>query len=90
VGSPEEPAEVAGNRVEIAFQGEMSGVEQMDLRAGQVLGEGPGAVGSEDLVVECRLFLLDRSRANKARWCSMATRGNRLKARRHYERTRTP
>ncbi|MDA3627104.1 CGNR zinc finger domain-containing protein [Saccharopolyspora oryzae] len=37
---------------------------------------------------ECQLFLLDRSRANRARWCSMATCGNREKARRHYERTR--
>jgi predicted RNA-binding Zn ribbon-like protein len=37
---------------------------------------------------ECRLFLLDRSKPNKARWCSMATCGNRMKARRHYERTR--
>ncbi|MFF4189324.1 CGNR zinc finger domain-containing protein [Streptomyces sp. NPDC001691] len=36
---------------------------------------------------ECRLFLLDRSRANRARWCSMAVCGNRMKARRHYERT---
>ncbi|MFI1767359.1 CGNR zinc finger domain-containing protein [Streptomyces sp. NPDC020800] len=36
---------------------------------------------------ECRLFLLDRSRANRARWCSMAVCGNREKARRHYERT---
>ena len=35
---------------------------------------------------ECRLFLLDRSRANRARWCSMAVCGNRQKARRHYER----
>ncbi|WNV88436.1 CGNR zinc finger domain-containing protein [Umezawaea sp. Da 62-37] len=38
---------------------------------------------------ECRLFLLDRSRANQARWCSMATCGNRLKARRHHNRTKT-
>ncbi|GGS50106.1 CGNR zinc finger domain-containing protein [Streptomyces griseoviridis] len=37
---------------------------------------------------ECRLFLLDRSRANRARWCSMAACGNREKARRHYARTR--
>ncbi|MFJ8731349.1 CGNR zinc finger domain-containing protein [Streptomyces bauhiniae] len=37
---------------------------------------------------ECRLFLLDRSRANRGRWCSMAVCGNREKARRHYERTR--
>jgi predicted RNA-binding Zn ribbon-like protein len=39
---------------------------------------------------ECRLFLLDRSRANTARWCSMKTCGNRLKARRHQARTRAP
>ncbi|GAA5137866.1 CGNR zinc finger domain-containing protein [Pseudonocardia adelaidensis] len=36
---------------------------------------------------ECRLFLLDRSKPNSARWCSMKVCGNRLKARRHYERT---
>ncbi|GAB7045702.1 CGNR zinc finger domain-containing protein [Catenuloplanes indicus] len=37
---------------------------------------------------ECELFLLDRSKSNSARWCSMATCGNKLKARRHYERAR--
>lgn len=37
---------------------------------------------------ECRLFLLDRSKANSARWCSMASCGNRLKARRHQQRLR--
>lgn len=36
---------------------------------------------------ECRLFLIDRSKPNTARWCSMATCGNRMKARRHYHRT---
>ncbi len=36
---------------------------------------------------ECRLFLLDRSRPNTARWCSMKVCGNRLKARRHYQRS---
>jgi predicted RNA-binding Zn ribbon-like protein len=35
---------------------------------------------------ECRLFLIDRSRANSRRWCSMAACGNRLKARRHQQR----
>jgi predicted RNA-binding Zn ribbon-like protein len=38
---------------------------------------------------ECALFLIDHSKPNKARWCSMATCGNRMKARRHYERSRT-
>lgn len=39
---------------------------------------------------ECRLFLLDRSRTNTARWCSMKACGNRLKARRHYRRSQEP
>lgn len=38
---------------------------------------------------ECRLFLIDRSKPNTARWCSMAICGNRMKARRHYRRART-
>jgi CGNR zinc finger protein/putative stress-induced transcription regulator len=37
----------------------------------------------------CRLFLIDRTKGNTARWCSMAVCGNRMKARRHYQRTRT-
>lgn len=35
---------------------------------------------------ECRLFLLDRSNANRAQWCSMAVCGNRMKARRNYRK----
>lgn len=38
---------------------------------------------------ECALFLIDRSKPNNARWCSMTTCGNRMKARRHYARTHT-
>jgi predicted RNA-binding Zn ribbon-like protein len=37
---------------------------------------------------ECHLFLIDRSKAGTARWCSMAACGNRMKARRHYQRVR--
>lgn len=37
---------------------------------------------------ECRLFLIDHSKPNTARWCSMAICGNRMKARRHYRRAR--
>lgn len=39
--------------------------------------------------IECCKYLLDRSRANNAQWCSMALCGNRMKARRHYRRART-
>ncbi|GAB3164266.1 CGNR zinc finger domain-containing protein [Myceligenerans halotolerans] len=38
---------------------------------------------------ECARFLVDHSKPNRARWCSMALCGNRMKARRHYERTRS-
>lgn len=37
---------------------------------------------------ECNLFLLDRSRPGTAKWCSMATCGNRMKARAHANRSR--
>jgi predicted RNA-binding Zn ribbon-like protein len=37
---------------------------------------------------ECALFLIDHSKPNRARWCSMAACGNRMKARRYYERAR--
>jgi predicted RNA-binding Zn ribbon-like protein len=37
---------------------------------------------------ECRRFLIDHSKPNSARWCSMALCGNRMKARRHYRRIR--
>lgn len=35
---------------------------------------------------DCARFLLDQSKANTARWCSMAVCGNRMKARRHQQR----
>jgi predicted RNA-binding Zn ribbon-like protein len=38
---------------------------------------------------ECNLFLVDHSRPGTAKWCSMATCGNRMKARAHAERTRS-
>ncbi|MFE2642634.1 CGNR zinc finger domain-containing protein [Streptomyces nigra] len=37
---------------------------------------------------QCRRFLLDRSKPNSARWCSMAECGNRMKARRHYQKAK--
>jgi predicted RNA-binding Zn ribbon-like protein len=38
---------------------------------------------------DCSLFLIDRSTSGNARWCSMSTCGNRMKARRHHRRSRT-
>jgi predicted RNA-binding Zn ribbon-like protein len=37
---------------------------------------------------ECVLHFYDASRAGRRQWCSMASCGNRAKARRHYERMR--
>lgn len=37
---------------------------------------------------ECNLFLIDHSRPGTAKWCSMATCGNRIKARAHARRAR--
>ncbi|WP_436739358.1 CGNR zinc finger domain-containing protein [Streptomyces sp. BBFR102] len=37
---------------------------------------------------ECNLFLIDHSRPGTARWCSMATCGNRMKARAHARKGR--
>jgi predicted RNA-binding Zn ribbon-like protein len=37
---------------------------------------------------ECRRFFIDRSKPSNGRWCSMAICGNRMKARRHYQRTK--
>ncbi|MFE0690336.1 CGNR zinc finger domain-containing protein [Streptomyces xiamenensis] len=38
---------------------------------------------------ECNLFLIDHSRPGTARWCSMATCGNRMKARTHARKQRS-
>ncbi|MDO3639140.1 CGNR zinc finger domain-containing protein [Mycolicibacterium sp. KC 300] len=58
---------------------------QVVLAWGEVQRELPGRLRpcAND---ECLLFLLDRSRAGTARWCSMKGCGNRMKARRHYDR----
>ncbi|WP_119695758.1 CGNR zinc finger domain-containing protein [Microbacterium halotolerans] len=38
---------------------------------------------------ECNLFLIDHTRPGTAKWCSMATCGNRMKARAHASRVRS-
>jgi predicted RNA-binding Zn ribbon-like protein len=35
---------------------------------------------------DCNKFLIDHSKPNTAKWCSMSECGNRMKARRHYAR----
>lgn len=38
---------------------------------------------------ECAWLFLDRTKNQRRRWCDMKTCGNRVKARRHYERLRS-
>ncbi len=54
----------------------------------RVLREAPGRL-RPCANVECNLFLIDHSRPGTARWCSMATCGNRMKARTYATRART-
>lgn len=49
----------------------------------------PGRLRPCENAEECSLFLIDHSKSNSARWCSMASCGNRMKARRHYERRKS-
>ncbi|SDH36731.1 CGNR zinc finger domain-containing protein [Nonomuraea jiangxiensis] len=46
----------------------------------------PGRLRACENTDECTLFYVDHSKSNSARWCSMSGCGNRMKARRHYER----
>jgi predicted RNA-binding Zn ribbon-like protein len=52
-----------------------------------VMQELPGRL-RECANSECNLFLIDHSRPGTAKWCSMATCGNRMKARSHANRQR--
>jgi len=49
----------------------------------------PGDLSFE-LESACTWLFLDRSRNRSRRWCSMATCGNRAKARRHDRRRGSP
>ncbi|AFM16003.1 conserved protein containing a Zn-ribbon-like motif, possibly RNA-binding [Mycolicibacterium chubuense NBB4] len=87
------------DRVHLAPTGTDTGL-QWRLHGGDATGAARAIVAWDGLRItspgrlrpcantECRLFLLDRSKPNTARWCSMAICGNRMKARRHYRRSR--
>jgi predicted RNA-binding Zn ribbon-like protein len=53
----------------------------------QVLHDLPGRLRA-CANTECNLFLIDHSRPGTAKWCSMATCGNRMKARAHNRRVK--
>lgn len=72
---------------ELAVDDAMRGALRTILAWGALRAARPGrlrACANPD----CRLFLIDRSKPNTARWCSMTTCGNRMKARRYHRRVR--
>jgi predicted RNA-binding Zn ribbon-like protein len=56
--------------------------------AADLLTRAPAAPVRECGGAQCTWLFLDLSRGRSRRWCSMASCGNREKARRHYHRTR--
>jgi len=71
----------------LTVEGEATGAARAVLAWDALRVSSPGRLRA-CANTECRLFLIDRSKPNTARWCSMAICGNRMKARRHYRRTR--
>jgi predicted RNA-binding Zn ribbon-like protein len=77
-----------GLRWEVAFDGGATGATRAVLAWDALRLNSPGRL-RPCANTECQLFLIDRSKPNTARWCSMAICGNRMKARRHYQRARS-
>lgn len=76
-----------GIRWELDAPADLRLAARATLAWSQVLSELPGRLRA-CANTECNLFLVDHSRPGTARWCSMATCGNRMKARAHARRTR--
>ncbi len=70
----------------VAWRLEADWAARAVLEWGELQAEAPGRL-RPCANLECRLFLIDRTRAGTARWCSMSVCGNRMKARRHYTRS---
>lgn len=85
VASARRAPRIDADGVDWVFEGVVDWPAHVVLAWGEVQNERPGRLRAcaND---ECQLFLLDRSRSGTGRWCSMSGCGNRMKARRHYER----
>jgi predicted RNA-binding Zn ribbon-like protein len=75
-----------GEAVDVAPAWEAAWHAARDLR--RLLAERPDRV-KHCANPDCVLWFDDTTRSGTRRWCSMAACGNRLKARRHYERRQT-
>src|SRR5438477_5383486 len=58
--------------------------------AAEVLGSDRLARIRECASADCTWLFVDESRNHSRRWCDMSACGNRMKARRHYQRSRGP
>jgi hypothetical protein len=94
VGSVDEAAQLRRARAALQAVIRGAGSEAVDELARVVVGavrtprvaeQFPGRVRA-CANTECNLFLIDHSRPGTAKWCSMATCGNRAKARTHARR----
>ncbi|WP_199253789.1 CGNR zinc finger domain-containing protein [Mycolicibacterium mengxianglii] len=81
-------AQEDGVRWQLVVDGDTSGAVRAALAWDGLRLTSPGRL-RPCANTECQLFLIDRSKPNTARWCSMALCGNRMKARRHYRRARS-
>ncbi|RBQ20710.1 hypothetical protein DP939_06400 [Spongiactinospora rosea] len=83
---------VHGGAVRPRLSVETSGLEylnhELTLRAVDLLGTLPPDRTRLCPGPRCGWFFIDRSRGNRRRWCDMATCGNAVKGRAHYQRKR--
>ncbi|GGF32856.1 CGNR zinc finger domain-containing protein [Subtercola lobariae] len=78
---------IGHNGVEWTLAGPAERLRQAEivLEWSRVQSELPGRLRACENP-ECNKFLIDHSKPNTARWCSMASCGNRMKARRYQAR----
>ena len=73
----------------LAWHGNAAGLLGEVAREAVLLFGGVQALRIRQCEAEgCAILFLDTSRSHDRRWCSMAACGNRMKARRHYQRVR--
>jgi predicted RNA-binding Zn ribbon-like protein len=87
------PVLVAGRPYQLSWEDDPSALDRM---LGPVVRSAVELLTSKDLdrvrvcgADDCDWLFLDESRSRSRQWCSMATCGNRVKARRFYRRKRS-
>lgn len=80
------------NRIETQWTSAADGLEQVLFAvlssAAQLLGSARLRRIRECASADCTWLFVDESRNRSRRWCEMRACGNRMKARRHYQRAR--